>query len=234
MSVHRSHQLRFIRFAAASVCASLVLSNSMAWGDPASVPSAGSLIEALKAKGPSRGLTSGADSELIKVLKEKTSRGIAITAEERDRIAEVAKVLPTYDMEIPFDLNSAAIVERARPNIEALGKALQDKQLKGESFLLAGHTDASGSLPYNQVLSEKRAEAVRKVLINEFHLGNEQLVAVGYGPQRLKNPKVPDAPENRRVQIVNLGGVNSPGPSAIQAADFRQSAARRFSASSLD
>ncbi|MFT3730536.1 MAG: OmpA family protein [Hyphomicrobium sp.] len=193
------------RVAVASVCAIFLLNNAVAFGDQASVPSADSLISALKAKGPSRSLTTGADSALIKALKEKTSRGIAISSEERDRLAEVAKSLPTYDMEIPFDLDSAEITARARPNIEALGKALQDNQLKGASFLLAGHTDASGTVPYNQALSERRAAAVRKALMSEFHLTDEQLIAVGYGPQHLKNPKEPDAPENRRVQIVNLG-----------------------------
>lgn len=197
----RSHRIKMV----ACLCVTAFLGAAAAQGDQVTTPTAASLIEALKAKGPSRGLSSPQDSELIKALKEKTSRGIAITAEERDRLAEATKSLPAYDMDIPFDLNSAEITERARPKIEALGKALQDSQLKGASFLLAGHTDVSGTLPYNQTLSERRAAAVREALIKEFHLTNEQLIAVGYGPQHLKNPKQPDAPENRRVRIVNLG-----------------------------
>jgi len=196
-----SVSIRMVIFA----CATIVLGAATAQSDQASAPSAQNLIEALKSKGPSRSLMGAGDSALIKALKEKTSRGIAISAEERDRLAEATKSLPAYDMDIPFDLDSAEITERARPNIQALGKALQDSQLKGESFLLAGHTDVSGTLPYNQALSERRAAAVRNVLIKEFHLTNEQLIAVGYGPQHLKNPNQPDAPENRRVRIVNLG-----------------------------
>jgi outer membrane protein OmpA-like peptidoglycan-associated protein len=205
MRNHRFPSFRTVTLATASMCTALLLNNTLAFGESGSAPSAASLVEALKSKGPSRGLASHADSELIKALKDKTSRGISISSEERERVADMAKSLPTYDMEIPFDLNSATISERARPNIEALGKALQDSQLKGASFLLAGHTDATGSPDYNQILSEKRAAAVREALVKEFHLTNEQLIAVGYGPQRLKNVKQPDAPENRRVQIVNLG-----------------------------
>ncbi len=197
----RSYRIKMV----ACLCVTAFLGAAAAQGDQVTTPTAASLIEALKSKGPSRGLSSPQDSELIKALKEKTSRGIAITAEERDRLAEATKSLPAYDMDIPFDLNSAEITERARPKIEALGKALQDSQLKGASFLLAGHTDVSGTLPYNQTLSERRAAAVREALIKEFHLTNEQLIAVGYGPQHLKNPQQPDAPENRRVRIVNLG-----------------------------
>lgn len=199
--VSNSKLIKVVALSWAAVCFWAAVAQS----DQASAPTAASLIEALKAKGPSRGLMPAGDSELIKALKEKTSRGIAITAEERDRLAEATKSLPAFDMDIPFDLNSADITDRARPNIEALGKALQDNQLKGGSFLLAGHTDVSGTLPFNQALSERRAAAVRAVLIKQFHLTNEQLIAVGYGPQHLKNPKQPDAPENRRVRIVNLG-----------------------------
>jgi outer membrane protein OmpA-like peptidoglycan-associated protein len=204
MTESRLYPSMFMK-AAAFACVTMLLTAAAAVGEQASAPSAESLIAALKAKGPSRGLAWPQDSELIKALKVKTSRGIAISAEERERLAEATKAMPAYDMDIPFDLNSAEITDRARPNLQALGKALQDNQLKGASFLLAGHTDVSGTLPFNQTLSERRAAAVREVLIKEFHVSNEQLIAVGYGPQHLKNPQQPDAPENRRVRIVNLG-----------------------------
>ena len=138
-------------------------------------------------------------------MKDKSSRGISISSEERSKLADAVKDLPVQDMEIPFELNSAEISKSARPNIEALGKALQNNELKGVSFLLAGHTDATGSANFNQSLSERRAQTVRKLLIDEFKLSNEQFIAVGYGPERLKNPKQPKSSENRRVQIVNLG-----------------------------
>jgi outer membrane protein OmpA-like peptidoglycan-associated protein len=183
----------------------LVVGTGLAFGDSAAVPSAQTLVEALKGKGPTRGIANDATSDLIKSLKEKSSRGISITSEERNRLSEAAKALPNYDMEIPFDLNSADITPRAKPNIEALGRALQDAQLKGANFLVAGHTDASGKPSYNQTLSERRAKSVREALVKEFNLPDDQLIAVGYGPEQPKNPKEPYAPENRRVQIVNLG-----------------------------
>jgi outer membrane protein OmpA-like peptidoglycan-associated protein len=205
MSIGINRPSRAIIIAGASLFSALISNNGLAFGESSNVPSTLTLIEALKSKGPSRGLQSGSDNALIKALKDKASRGIAISSDERDRIAEVAKTLPTYDMEIPFDLNSSAISEKARPDIEALGKALQDSHLKGVSFLVAGHTDASGSPTFNQILSEKRAASVREALVKDYHLTSDQLIAVGYGPQRLKNAKQPGAPENRRVQIVSLG-----------------------------
>jgi outer membrane protein OmpA-like peptidoglycan-associated protein len=168
-------------------------------------PSAESIVEALRSKGPARGISANPNAALISALKQKSSRGISISSEERAKLADAVQGLPVQDMEIPFELNSADISPMARPNIEALGKALQNAELKGVSFLLAGHTDATGSAPYNQTLSERRAQTVRRLLIDEFKLTNEQFIAVGYGPERLKDLKNPYARENRRVQIVNIG-----------------------------
>lgn len=183
----------------------LMLGTSIAVSQTANAPTAESIVEALRSKGPARGLAANPNAALISALKQKSSRGIAISSEERGKLADAVKDLPVQDMEIPFELNSAEIAPSARPNIEALGKALQNAELKGVSFLLAGHTDATGSAPYNQTLSERRAQRVRQLLIDEFQLTNEQFIAVGYGPERLKNPKSPRSSENRRVQIVNLG-----------------------------
>lgn len=178
-----------------------------AWGDDARpAPSAAELIKALQSKGAARGAAApAAHADLIKSLKEKTARGLSISDDERSRLAEVTKVMPAYDMDIPFDLNSAAITDRARPAIKALGEALLDKRLLGASFVVAGHTDASGAAKVNQRLSEKRAQAVKEVLVSEYHLTGDQLIAVGYGPQQPKLPEKPFAGENRRVQIVNVG-----------------------------
>lgn len=188
-----------------SLAAGLLLSSGIAISQTANPPTAESIVEALRSKGPARGVAANPNAALISALKQKSSRGIAISQEERSKLADAVKDLPVQDMEIPFELNSADIAPSARPNIEALGKALQNSELKGVSFLLAGHTDATGSAPYNQTLSERRAQRVRQLLIDEYNLTQDQFIAVGYGPERLKNPRSPRSSENRRVQIVNLG-----------------------------
>lgn len=187
------------------MCSVLALANGTAYGQSASPPSAESIVEALKAKGPARGGPANPNAALFSALKQKSSRGISITEEERGKLADAVKDLPVQDMEILFELNSATISEKARPSIDALGKALQNAQLKGSSFLVAGHTDAAGPAPYNQTLSERRAQTVRKLLIEEYQLTDEQFITVGYGLERLKDTSNPKAAENRRVQIVNIG-----------------------------
>jgi len=70
-------------------------------------------------------------------------------------------------------------------------------------YRIEGHTDAKGSIAYNQVLSQRRAEAARNYLIT-MGIGEERLIAVGFGKTRpLPNPPAasPYAPINRRVQF---------------------------------
>ena len=72
--------------------------------------------------------------------------------------------------------------------------------------MLGGHTDASGGDAYNQGLSERRAEAVRRYLVEKFKLQIDSFVVTGFGKTQLKNPAQPLAEVNRRVQVVNLAG----------------------------
>jgi outer membrane protein OmpA-like peptidoglycan-associated protein len=61
-----------------------------------------------------------------------------------------------------------------------------------------GHTDASGSAAYNQELSERRALAVKNVLVQQG-VDSRRIDAVGYGESQL----ISSSPAmNRRVSIV--------------------------------
>ena len=121
---------------------------------------------------------------------------------------------PSIDLEIFFDYKSAEITPRAAAALTPLGRALSDARLAGDSFLIAGHTDAKGSAEYNLALSQKRAEAVRQYLIANFGIDGKKLAATGMGFKHLKNAKDELAAENRRVQIVNLS--KDQGPTARQ------------------
>lgn len=89
------------------------------------------------------------------------------------------------------------------PALAALGKALSRQDLKGSVFFINGHTDAAGGADYNQLLSQRRANSVRRVLVEQYRLVPDTLIAAGFGKEQLKNPANPLGQENRRVQIVN-------------------------------
>ncbi len=75
----------------------------------------------------------------------------------------------------------------------------------GKSVLIEGHTDSQGSANLNQVLSQRRAEAVREALIQDG-VGAARLTAVGIGKDRpiADNTSAEGRARNRRVEIVVL------------------------------
>ena len=171
-------------------------------------PSEAQILEALKPKvSRSIGNAGASKSEDVKerrvidALRNRPARSLTLT--ERTEIAEIAKTKPSIDLEINFDYNSDVVRPNARQPLQKLGRALSNEQMKGTVFFVNGHTDVVGGVDFNQDLSERRAEAVKRILIQEFRLPADTLVAVGYGKTRLKNTTNRFAAENRRVQIVN-------------------------------
>lgn len=76
---------------------------------------------------------------------------------------------------------------------------------KGFSELvIEGHTDSVGPAAYNQTLSLRRAEAIKKYLLSHFALDSRKIMAVGYGETRpiADNGNYQGRQENRRVDFV--------------------------------
>jgi outer membrane protein OmpA-like peptidoglycan-associated protein len=89
-------------------------------------------------------------------------------------------------------------------SVQELGKALSNANLKGSTFVVAGHTDAVGGEEYNQGLSERRADTIKRYLTEKYGINGADLVTVGYGETKPKDPNAPLDPMNRRVQVVNM------------------------------
>ena len=79
--------------------------------------------------------------------------------------------------------------------VQELGKALSDPSLKGSTFVVAGHTDAIGSEAYNQDLSERRADTIKKYLTEKYGINGADLVTVGYGKTKPKDAECADGPD---------------------------------------
>ncbi|HMI16503.1 MAG TPA: OmpA family protein, partial [Bradyrhizobium sp.] len=107
------------------------------------------------------------------------------------------------------DYNSADISTKSLPSVQALGKALTNPDLKGSTFVVAGHTDAAGGEAYNQDLSERRADSIKRYLTGKYSIAAADLVTVGYGKSKLKDPANPLEEMNRRVQVVNMANKNT-------------------------
>lgn len=173
--------------------------------------SADKILNALKPKSATRGLSVGPqvdtaaqakEASFVDKLRNRKTRSLSLG--ERQEIAEIASSKPKIDLEIRFDYNSADISKASMPAVQELGKALSDASLKGSTFVVAGHTDAVGGEGYNQDLSERRADTIKQYLTEKFGLNGSDLVTVGYGKTQPKDPNAPMDPVNRRVQVVNM------------------------------
>jgi outer membrane protein OmpA-like peptidoglycan-associated protein len=115
----------------------------------------------------------------------------------------------SINLHITFAYNSAEILTDGKITLDTLGAALRDTRLAKFTFLIGGHTDAKGSDVFNQALSERRANAVRAYLINNYRIPAAQLTVKGYGRLRLFDPGEPFSAVNRRVQIVNMSAASA-------------------------
>jgi outer membrane protein OmpA-like peptidoglycan-associated protein len=143
-----------------------------------------------------------AQSSFVDSLRNRRTRSLSLG--ERAQIAEIAADKPKIDLEITFDYNSANISSAAMPGVQALGQALSADGLRGSTFMVGGHTDAVGGEAYNQDLSERRADAIKRYLVEKFGIAGADLVTVGYGKTMPKDAAHPMDPANRRVQVVNM------------------------------
>ena len=141
-------------------------------------------------------------AKFVQSVRGRATRSLSTT--EREEIATIVQDKPKIDLEINFDYNSADISARSMPSVQALGRALTNPDLKGSTFVVAGHTDAAGGEEYNQGLSERRADAIKRYLVDKYGIAGSDLVTVGYGKSKLKDPSQPMADVNRRVQVVNM------------------------------
>jgi outer membrane protein OmpA-like peptidoglycan-associated protein len=163
------------------------------------------MVKSLKAR-KTRSVSSPDSASLSKTIEalKQVRKVRGWNMHERTRVAEVARDMPQLDLVIYFPFDSAEISQQAQPTLNKLGQALSQEEFKGRTFVLAGHTDAKGTAPYNQGLSERRADAVRNYLVTRFKIPAGELMTAGYGFEQLKNAKNPLADENRRVQVVNF------------------------------
>jgi outer membrane protein OmpA-like peptidoglycan-associated protein len=104
------------------------------------------------------------------------------------------------DIPIFFAHDSDALSERAIAELRILGQLLAG-DLRGFSYLIAGHTNSIGGFEYNVALSIRRAIAVRNHLVVVHGADPLRLYVAGFGPTALKNPQAPASGINRRVEV---------------------------------
>ncbi|WP_061241213.1 OmpA family protein [Ectopseudomonas composti] len=102
--------------------------------------------------------------------------------------------------DVLFDFNKAELKSSALPNVTQLARFLQENPER--QVIVEGYTDSVGSASYNQSLSERRAESVRRALIRAG-VEPTRIVAQGYGKEYpvADNSSDSGRAQNRRVEV---------------------------------
>jgi len=135
----------------------------------------------------------GADDQQVAVVEETVVVEEPVAPEP---VAEAVRV----ELDVKFDFDKAQVKPESMGDIQSLADFM--KQYPQTTTVVEGHTDSVGTDAYNQKLSERRANAVREVLVNQYGVGGTRVNAVGYGESR---PVADNATEegraiNRRVE----------------------------------
>jgi OOP family OmpA-OmpF porin len=107
-------------------------------------------------------------------------------------------------LNVNFATNSDTILPQYYSDLNKLGEVLSlYPQTRVE---IAGYTDSRGSLAYNQSLSERRAESVKRYLVERFSITPAYVGAKGYGPSDpiASNDTSEGREKNRRVQAARV------------------------------
>ncbi|HWM91587.1 MAG TPA: OmpA family protein [Thermoanaerobaculia bacterium] len=140
-----------------------------------------------------RGLQSGIVSTVQEVRQAMQNLG----ATETD--LEVRVELPA---DVLFDFDKADIRSDAASALAQLATLI--RAYPSGSTTLEGHTDAKGDDAYNQRLSERRAESVKRWLVEREGIEAGRLTPRGWGERKPVAGNEDDAgrQKNRRVEVV--------------------------------
>lgn len=97
------------------------------------------------------------------------------------RTPEVVRCEPAGPVRFPFD--EARITPEAERNLMALAECLRSGPYANATVVIEGHADERGTDEYNMLLSQRRADSVKRWLVGQG-ISADRLRTVGYGEER--------------------------------------------------
>jgi outer membrane protein OmpA-like peptidoglycan-associated protein len=138
--------------------------------------------------GPNKGRTPGF-SDLDQLLAQKGPLGSGTKLRLPD------DQLFEYDSDV---LQASAITQ-----LQKLGTLIQRNP--NATFSVEGYTDSFGSYDYNLQLSQRRADSVKRYLVEAMRINPAQVETRGYGSTKFRaspNGSIEEQSPNRRVEVV--------------------------------
>jgi OOP family OmpA-OmpF porin len=158
----------------------------------------------------------------LAALKQQAADRIKARADaqpqKRPPIAPQLTKLPQLRFDIVFDQDSSLIRPASYQTIGSSADALTDPKLRPYRYLIVDHVESAGRRDHNLILSQRRAESIRDVLVNTFKVSPKRLQALGLGEEQLQDLNRPASPANARIQIIAIGKFETAEPATPAAA----------------
>jgi OOP family OmpA-OmpF porin len=199
-----------------------LLALPMAAGRAQTAISSGEIIEKLAVE---------AESDIdLAALKQQAADRIKARADaqpqKRPPIAPQLTKLPQMRFDVVFDQDASLIRPASYRTIGSIADALSDPKTRPYRYLIVDHVESAGRRDHNLILSQRRAESIRDVLVNTFKVSPKRLQALGLGEEQLQDVNRPASPVNARVQIITVGKFEA-DPAAPAAAPKGPAAAKK-------
>lgn len=110
-----------------------------------------------------------------------------------------AKEKLEFKLDVKFDTGKWVVKDEFKSSLTDFADFMNKyPETKAE---IAGHTDSTGKAKYNFTISQKRSDAVKKYLVDNFGIDATRLTAKGYGPSQpvADNGTADGRRQNRRV-----------------------------------
>jgi len=127
-----------------------------------------------------------------------------LVKKDNEKFAEIEDAIEINEgilsVRVQFDFDSYKIKKDSYQDLDRIINLLKSTPV---DIIIAGHTCDIGVESYNKILSESRAKAVYKYLINQG-VDREKMVTTGYGEERPieSNSTLAGKQKNRRVEFI--------------------------------
>lgn len=144
-------------------------------------------------------LVQDADNDGVPDSKDRCPGTTAGAKVDADGCYIVITEVKEQQLRVNFANNSVEVTPDSYGEIESIAQFMREYPLT--KVVLEGHTDDRGAEAYNQQLSEKRAAAVAKVLVERFGIDQKRVTSRGFGESSplVSNDTAENRALNRRV-----------------------------------
>jgi outer membrane protein OmpA-like peptidoglycan-associated protein len=136
------------------------------------------------------------DVQEAKLREKLSASGVSVTRDGDNIILNMPG-------NITFDTNQYVLKDSVLPVLDSVAEVL--KEYKSTMIQIGGHTDSTGSVQYNMMLSQQRAQSVANGLAR-FGVQQVRMDIVGFGPHQpiASNATESGRAQNRRVELILL------------------------------